>query len=229
MNQSNKLVALGDSILKGVLFNQDLDGRMHYSLSERGIVDRVADVMHFDAINLGKMGCTITIGERIVDRNIGKLVGAKYALMCYGGNDSDYDWLSIANDPSATHHPRTALDEFEKTYERLVNKVRNIGLTPIILSLPPMNPQVYFDFFSANFTQQQKNNVLSWLKGSVDTIFAGHELYNEAVRRVAKATDCLLVDITHALGDGSGLLCQDGIHPNCEGQYQIANIIIKNT
>ena len=223
-----KLAALGDSIIKGVLFTQEENGRGHYSLSDQNIVDRVGASLHSEVVNLGKMGCTIEAGERILDRHLGRLDGAKYVLMCYGGNDSDYDWKAIANCPEGEHLPKTPLRVFEKTYTRVVNKVREMGYTPLIMSLPPMDAQRYFDFFTSTFNEVQKSNVLKWLKGTVETIWAGHELYNDAVKRVANTTDSLLVDVTTTLGDGKGYLCDDGIHPNIAGQSKIASIIFKN-
>ena len=224
-----KFAALGDSIIKGVLFNQEENGLGHYSLSDRNIVDRVAERLHSEVLNLGKMGCTIEVGERILERHLTRLDGAQYVLMCYGGNDSDYDWKAIADHPEGEHYPKTPLRVFEKTYMRVVNKVRELGYTPLIMSLPPMDAQQYFNFFTSTFSEVQKSNVLKWLKGSINTIWAGHELYNDAVKRVANATDCVLVDCTTTLGDGKGYLCEDGIHPNLAGQSQIASIILRNT
>jgi lysophospholipase L1-like esterase len=228
MNWIMKIAALGDSIIKGVLFNKEENGRIHYSLSDRNIVDRVANGLHGEVLNLGKMGCTIEAGERILERNLARLEGARYVLLCYGGNDSDYDWNAIANSPESEHYPKTPLRIFEKTYMRVVNKVREMGYIPVIMSLPPMDAQRYFDFFTSTFSDVQKSNVLEWLKGSVETIWAGHELYNDAVKRVANATDCVLVDCTTTLGDGKGYLCEDGIHPNLAGQSKIASIILRN-
>ena len=224
-----KLAALGDSIIKGVLFTPEENGFGHYSLSDHNIADLVADNLHCEVVNLGKMGCTIETGERILERHINSLEGTKYVLMCYGGNDSDYDWKAIADHPDREHHPKTPLRIFEKTYARIVNKVRDMGYTPLVMSLPPMDAQQYFDFFTSTFTEEQKTNVLKWLKGSTETIWAGHELYNDAVKRIADATNSMLVDVTTSLGNGKGYLCADGIHPNLAGQSKIASIILRNT
>lgn len=228
MDTIMKLAALGDSIIKGVLFTQEENGRKHYSLSDQNIADRVAASMHCEVVNLGKMGCTIEAGERIVDHHLAHLEGAKYVLMCYGGNDSDYDWKAIADNPEAKHLPKTPLHIFETTYARVINKVREMGCTPLVLSLPPMNAQRYFDFFTATFSSQQKANVLKWLDGSVETIQVGHSSYNNAVRRVANATDSVLIDVTTSLGDERNYLCDDGIHPNMAGQSKIASFVIRN-
>ena len=223
-----KIVALGDSIIKGVLFNQESNGCGHYSLSDHNIVDRIADHLHGEAINLGKMGCTIETGERILERYLEQMNDATHVIMCYGGNDSDYNWKAIADAPNQEHLPKTPLNIFEKTYTRIINKVREKGHTPIIISLPPMNAQRYFDFFTSTFTDIQKLNILKWLKGGVDTICVGHELYNDAVKRIANDTNSILIDVTSCMGDGKAYLCYDGIHPNTIGQNKIANIIIKN-
>jgi lysophospholipase L1-like esterase len=224
-----KVVALGDSIIKGVLFNKEANGSGHYSLSDHNIVDRVAEGLHCEVLNLGKMGCTIETGERILEHHSARLDGARYVLLCYGGNDSDYDWKAIADRPEVEHQPKTSLRIFEKTYMRVINKVRKMGYTPLVMSLPPMDAQQYFDFFTSSFNKIQRANVLKWLKGSVNTIWAGHELYNDAVKRVANATNCVLIDCTTTLGDGKGYLCEDGIHPNVAGQSKIASIILRNT
>ena len=192
------------------------------------ITDVLADKLCCEVVNLGRMGATIEACERLFDRYLDRLEGAKYVLMCYGGNDSNYDWKAIANNPTAEHLPKTSLHVFEKTYVRIINKVRDLGYIPLILSLPPIDIHRYYTFFSSSFNDVQKFNVMQWLSGSLDTIWAGHELYNDAVRRVANTTDSLLVDITTSLGDNNCYLCDDGIHPNLLGQSKIASIILKN-
>lgn len=228
MNVLMKLVALGDSIVKGVLFTQEENGLTHYSFSDRNFIDRVGTYLHSDVVNLGKMGCTIEKGEGILDRHLSSLDGAKYVVMCYGGNDGDYDWKAIANNPTIEHSPKTPLGVFEKTYIRLIRKVRSLGYTPLILTLPPMDAESYYQHITSTFNQQQKQNVRMWLKDSINLIWAGHELYNDAVKRIASLTDSQLIDITTPLGNGNNYLCTDGIHPNLAGQRKIASIINRN-
>ena len=220
-----KLIALGDSIIKGVLLNIETTGQMHYALVENNIVDQVAQHLRVEPVNLGKMGCTIEVGERILDRHLASIENANYALLCYGGNDSDYDWRAIAQSPKAEHMPKTPISVFEKTYARMIDKLCQAGITPLIMSLPAMDAERYFEFFTSNFSTSEKNNVLQWLKGSIDTIWAGHELYNDAVKRVANAADVPLIDVSMSFKDLSKCLCADGIHPNRAGQANIATAI----
>ena len=223
----SKIIALGDSIIKGVILNIESNGKLHYALSDCNIVDQVANKTNHEVVNLGKMGCTIEAGERILDRHLGKIENAEYALLCYGGNDSDYNWRAIAQSPKGEHQPKTPISVFEKTYARIIDKVRQAGLTPIVMSMPAMDAERYYQFFTAVFSDEEKRNVSRWLKNGAEAIWAGHELYNDAVRRVAQACDVQLIDASTVFGDASKCLCVDGIHPNRLGQSKIASAIIK--
>lgn len=223
----SKIIALGDSIIKGVVLNIESNGKLHYALSDRNIVDQVANKTNHEAINLGKMGCTIETGERILDRHLGNIENAQYALLCYGGNDSDYNWRAIAQSPRGEHQPKTPISVFEKTYARIIDKVRQAGLTPIVMSMPAMDAERYYQFFTSVFSDEEKRNVSRWLKNGTDAIWAGHELYNDAIKRVATATDAMLVDVSKAFSQPDKYLCIDGIHVNAMGQTKIAAVITK--
>ena len=223
----SKIIALGDSIIKGVVLNIESNGKLHYALSDRNIVDQVANKTNHEAINLGKMGCTIEAGEKILDRHLGDIENAQYALLCYGGNDSDYNWRAIAQSPRGEHQPKTPISIFEKTYARIIDKVRQAGLTPIVMSMPAMDAERYYQFFTSVFSDEEKRNVSRWLKNGTDAIWAGHELYNDAIKRVAAATDAILVDVSKAFSQPDKYLCIDGIHVNAMGQTKIAAAITK--
>ena len=225
-----KLVALGDSVIKGVILNYEGE-RSRYSLADKSIVECCAERLGIESVNLGKMGCTIEAGERILNRFADKFAGAKYVLLECGGNDSDYDWKAIAEAPDAQHFAKTPIDVFESVYERVINKVKELGATPLVLSLPPMDAQRYFDFFSMGWMQELKDNVLRWLGGSTSAIMSGHELYNLATMRVAQRTGVQWVDVTSGLLKEHNLgayLCDDGIHPNEKGQKKMAEAVLQS-
>lgn len=224
----SKIIGLGDSLIKGVVMNVEETGRMHYALADHSIAELLASSKHMEAVNLGKMGCTIEAGERILDHHLPSIENAEYAILCYGGNDSDYNWRAIAANPQAEHQPKTAIGVFEKTYARIIGKVKAAGITPVVMSLPPMDSAKYYDFFTSVFSSEEKRNVSRWLKGGASAIEAGHELYNDAVKRVAASADALLVDVSSAMKEPSRYLCADGIHINAHGQQIIADLIGKS-
>ena len=223
-----KIVALGDSVIKGVILNREGENS-RYSLADKSIVECCAERLGIESVNLGKMGCTIEAGERILNRFADRLAGAKYVLLEYGGNDSDYDWRAIAEAPDGQHVAKTPIEVFEHVYERVINKVKELGAIPLVLSLPPMDAQRYFEFFSIGWTQELKENVLRWLGGSTNTIMSGHELYNLATMRVAQRTGVQWIDVTSGLlrdNHFRDYLCDDGIHPNEMGQRKMAEAIL---
>lgn len=225
-----KLVALGDSIIKGVLVQSEGE-RSRYSLADKSIVECCAEKLGGESLNLGKMGCTIEAGERILNRYLDKMSGAQYVLLEYGGNDSDYNWQEIAEAPEKEHFPRTRLEVFEQVYERVINKIKEMGAIPLVLSLPPMDAERYFAFFSQKWEDGFRANVMRWLGGSTNTIMSGHELYNLATMRVAQRTGAQWIDVTSGLLKGHNFrayLCDDGIHPNERGQRMIAEAVLQS-
>lgn len=225
-----KLVALGDSIIKGVLVRSEGE-RSRYSLADKSIVECCAEKLGGESLNLGKMGCTIEAGERILDRYLDKMSGAQYVLLEYGGNDSDYNWQEIAEAPEKDHFPRTRLEVFEQVYERVINRIKEMGAIPLVLSLPPMDAERYFAFFSQKWEEGFRANVMRWLGGSTNTIMSGHELYNLATMRVAQRTGTQWIDVTSGLlkdHNYRAYLCDDGIHPNERGQRMIAEAVLQS-
>lgn len=225
-----KLVALGDSIIKGVLVQSEGE-RSRYSLADKSIVECCAEKLGGESLNLGKMGCTIEAGERILNRYLDKMSGAQYVLLEYGGNDSDYNWQEIAEAPEKEHFPRTRLEVFEQVYERVINKIKEMGAIPLVLSLPPMDAERYFAFFSQKWEDGFRANVMRWLGGSTNTIMSGHELYNLATMRIAQRTGAQWIDVTSGLLKGHNFrayLCDDGIHPNERGQRVIAEAVLQS-
>ena len=225
-----KLVALGDSIIKGVLVQSEGE-RSRYSLADKSIVECCAEKLGGESLNLGKMGCTIEAGERILNRCLDKMSGAQYVLLEYGGNDSDYNWQEIAESPEKEHFPRTRLEVFEQVYERVINKIKEMGAIPLVLSLPPMDAERYFAFFSQKWEEGFRANVMRWLGGSTNTMMSGHELYNLATMRVAQRTGTQWIDVTSGLlkdHNYRAYLCDDGIHPNERGQRMIAEAVLQS-
>ena len=225
-----KLVALGDSIIKGVLVRSEGE-RSRYSLADKSIVECCAEKLGGESLNLGKMGCTIEAGERILDRYLDKMSGAQYVLLEYGGNYSDYNWQEIAESPEKEHFPRTRLEVFEEVYERVICKIKEMGAIPLVLSLPPMDAERYFAFFSQKWEDGFRANVMRWLGGSTNTIMSGHELYNLATMRIAQRTGAQWIDVTSGLLKGHNFrayLCDDGIHPNEQGQRMIAEAVLQS-
>ena len=138
-------------------------------------------------------------------------------LIDYGGNDCDFDWKSISENPSAEHEPKTPINKFVKVYTDIVERIKKYGIRPVITNLPPIEPQRYFDWFCRGLNRE---NLLNWLEG-VNAIYRFQELYSRKAEEIARNTGALLIDIRSTFLKERHLgrfLCEDGIHPNTNGQ-----------
>jgi len=145
--------------------------------------------------------------------------------MDYGGNDSDFKWKEIAECPEDEHLPNTPLDVFVDTYHKIIRMLKEKGIRPILTTLPPLSAQKFFHWFCKGLN---KENILKWL-GSVEAIYRWQENYSRAVEKIAVATNTLLVDLRGAFLKHrriENLLCEDGTHPNTEGQKIITQAFL---
>ena len=223
-----KVTALGDSVTRGVILTE----ANTYSLTDHSYMDIVSRELDLQVNNFGRFGSTIDMGDTMIRRHSDVISGSEYTFIEYGGNDCDFDWMKIADSPMEDYSPNTKLDDFKSRFVRLINKVRELGSKPIIISLPPILSSLYFSFFSRHMSDEQKENVIKWLGGSTDIISRWHESYNRALFMIAKETQTPVIDITTPFdtfrGDITSLFCADGIHPNDKGHRMIATAIINN-
>ena len=228
-----KVTAFGDSILKGVVLNSDASpfSKVPYVVTENKFSDECSRRLGVAVENYGKFGSTIVQGEAVIDRRLSTIAPGEYVILEYGGNDCDYNWSEIGKSPSDVHCPRTALAVFVERYSAVIDKIKAIGARPVLLSLPPLEPQRYFNYFSRLFCNVLKNNVMEWLKGVVYFIDRWHESYNLEVFKLAILKRVPVIDITSAfLGrrDYGDFMCADGIHPNERGHALIADSIVEH-
>ena len=210
----NNLFIIGDSLAKGIIYDES-DGR--YRPVGENIALNYAQKSGLQLKNFGMFGATVGKVERVLARHEQEIGEGDLVIIECGGNDSDFDWGKIAQDPAAAHVPMTPLERFAQGYAQLVNHVRALGATPLLINLPPVDAKRYFSWIARGKNAQ---NILSWLGGSEQYIYCWHEMYNMCVCRIAAQCHAALVDIRSAFlrrRDYAGLLCADGIHPNESG------------
>lgn len=222
MDQS--ICILGDSIAKGVVFDA---GRNRYSIARENLGKLLAQTTMCSVTNLSKFGSTVTDGFFRFEKQKEALQNCKAVLMNFGGNDSDFLWQEISAAPDAFHEPKTPIAFFEEIYLKLIESVKNCGITPVLLNLPPVDHARYFSWISRNLNAE---NILNWLGGSSEFIYRWHEQYNIAVHKIAQAANVKLIDIRSTfLGQRNyeSLLSADGIHPNENGHALIASAVLQ--
>ena len=156
MAEAKKLVIFGDSIAKGVMFQ---DGRYHLcrahdfdALAQQGVEVR----------NFAKMGACTDTGLAIAKKRL-ELCQDAQVLLFFGGNDCDFDWAAVARAPSVKHIPKTSLDAFEKMLVDSIEKIKKRGAMPVVCTTPPINPQKYFS--NVICTVADGSKVMEFLNG----------------------------------------------------------------
>lgn len=210
----------GDSLMKATMPDQAF--RYHFHL------DELRERYHRDGLTLtnrAKMGATVSKGLALVTHDAERGLDARYALVAYGGNDSDFDWAEIAAWPEAEHRPRTELGAFRRLLTQTLEVLRGAGVQPVLMSLPPIDAERYLSFICRNGLN--RGNILHWL-GDVQRIYRYQEAYSDTVATVAARQDVPLVDVRSSFlleRQLPQLIAADGIHLTMPGYVKLYDIL----
>jgi lysophospholipase L1-like esterase len=223
IKNSYSLVVCGDSISKGVIYDSE---RLRYATLKESFVNIVAESIKGTVYNAGRFGSTIIRG---VSKMYNDIVNntPDIVLIEFGGNDCDFNWDAVANDPNIDHKPNTDMPTFRKTLLDMISTLKNSDILPVLMTLPPLDPKKYFKWIAKGDPASERN-ILHWL-GSEERIFTWHNSYNEMIVDIASETKTLLIDVRAEFlkySDYSRFLCTDGIHPNVDGHSLIANVFL---
>ena len=90
----------GDSLLKATV----PDEQFHYHFHLPEVMERYSG-RQTEVVSRAKMGATIRKGQALLDHDLQRGLQADFALIAYGGNDSDFDWDAIQERPEEEHIP----------------------------------------------------------------------------------------------------------------------------
>lgn len=214
------LYVYGDSLLKATV--PDADFRYHFHWKE--LFDgREAELPA--VVNRAKMGATVRKGEALVQHDLQRGMDATVALVGYGGNDSDFDWTAIAQNPEETHLPHTPLTQFVQTLEKIVRSFRSHDVQPLLMTLPPIDAQRYLNFICRDGCN--RDNITHWL-GDTQRIYHYQEMYSAAIANCARHLDVPLIDVRSAFlpaRDLPEMIAADGIHLTMKGYEKMFTLL----
>ena len=98
--------------------------------------------------------------------------------------------------------------------------LRDAGVQPVLMTLPPIDSARYFDFISRRSDGQR---ILTWL-GDVGRIYRHQELYSDTVAALAMSEGLPLIDVRRQflpLRDLPRLIAADGIHLTIPGYRRL--------
>lgn len=219
MKKNISIGLFGDSILKGVQIDPI---NKKYYVDNHINIEMLSNKYFMQIKNYSYMGCTVTRGKQLLEKRLKNNMSWDAIIMDYGGNDCDYNWRAIAENPKDHHLPNTPIDLFKKTYYSIIDMLKATGIIPIITTLPPLEPSKFFKWFCADLN---KSNVLEWL-GGIDRIYYHQESYSKIIEEIANESQVPLIDLRKSFlkaGNVEKLLCEDGTHPNTLGQSVITS------
>jgi lysophospholipase L1-like esterase len=221
MEIMRKAAIFGDSIFRGIQLDPNTK---RYIVNNCIDLDKIGNKHLVTIDNFSLFGCTINKGNMMLQRRLEKR-SFDIVVLEYGGNDCDFNWKEIAERPYAKHVPNTTLAAFVDIYLKMINLLKEKCIKPVVATLPPLEPQRFFDWFCQGLN---KDNILKWL-GTVNTIYRWQEKYSRAIEYIAYKTDTLVIDIRGAFLQYfriDDLLCEDGTHPNSKGQHVITETFL---
>lgn len=218
MKQIHTVEVLGDSILKGIQLDPDTEKYVvKNEIDEAGLAERWDLQIH----NGSRFGCTAEKADRLLDRMLERGLGCDAVVMDFGGNDCDFKWLEIAENPKAPHPPAYSVENFLEIYSGMIQKLKAREILPVLTTLPPLEPWRFLNWWCRGGDEE---TVIRWMGGSVCNVYAHQEKYSRAVERLAQREQVPLVDIRGEFlkyGRLDETICMDGTHPNSKGQKLI--------
>ena len=206
----------GDSLLKATM----PDEQFHYHFHLPEVMERYSG-RQTEVVNRSKMGATIRKGQALLEHDLQRGMQADYALIAYGGNDSDFDWDAVQDSPRESHLPRTTLADFKQILLQMLRQLKDKGVQPVLMTLPPIDAQRYLDFLCRD--NLRRDRILDWL-GEPQMIYRHQELYADTAAEIALRENIPLIPVrqtflrNHRL---SQLIAADGIHLTVPGYEQL--------
>lgn len=216
--------------MKGVVAKptQICEGTTKYIISSEGSHTRHESTNRKGARHLFRFGTNNKKSASSRDRRLKEIKKGDTVVLEFGGNNCNYDWKAVSEAPEANHVPLMSLSDFRNLYEGMISQFRELGAKPVLLSLPVLLPQRYFDFVSQGLN---KENILKWLGGDVNKLSDWHEQYNRELFRLGKELNVPVVDISTVFLDRRSLgdcYSSDGMHPNKRGHAMIAETVMSS-
>lgn len=113
------------------------------------------------------------------------------------------------------------MSAFREKLRHTVTMLREKGIQPVLMSLPPIDATRYLAFICRDGLRKER--IMDWL-GDVQMIYRHQEMYSDAVTQLAYAEDLPLIPVREEfLNDHKlmRLIAADGIHLTMPGYERL--------
>ncbi len=225
-----KIICFGDSLTRGVSF---VKGRLR--ILKNNYPAYLQKFMSGDKRN-SEIGQAEVVNKGVFNDNSDLLLARlekdilhekpTFVIIGIGGNDCDFPWKEVAAQPNEEHEPKVPLARFANNLKELISTLDSYGITPVLTTLPPLDPARYYQTISSRFGTE----ISQWIC-KVGGIASWHSKYNRTVKNIAEEMDVFLIDVRNAIksrGQLKDLISDDGIHLTEKGYKIMAAEIYEN-
>lgn len=221
------IIVIGDSISRGFFFENQVIKKIEHSA-----IDSIEQMYSCKIHNLSVFGQTLkrAYEKKFHEKAVSLFEKTKQnvVVIALGGNDADYDWAKVEQEPNKKHFPKTKIDEFEKLLGDMIEYFQRNNAKVIVNSIFPIDSQRFFENVICKKYDSEK--ILEFLKNDVSNLSRHQESFNNTLVKVISKTKCQFLDYRSPIllqNDFLSYICEDGIHPNEKGHNFIARIICK--
>lgn len=205
-----KIVCFGDSLTRGVSV---VNGRLRivkknypYYLKEALLSNNesAVTVINKGVFNDSSESLLKRLEKDVMEEN------PDYVIIAIGGNDCNFNWNDVTENPEAEHQANVPIDRYLANIKTMIKRMKEAGITPIVMTLPPLDPVRYYQFLS----NQHGTSISHWIcmTGGIEY---WHGLYNERLSKLADEWNIAKIDVRKALkqaGSQQEIISDDGIH-----------------
>ena len=137
-----KVQIYGDSLMKGVV----VDENYHYKPLAKTLLAELQEATGVETVNRAHFGYTVGKGQAVLQKDLEGGMESDFAVIEFGGNDCDFNWPEVAQSPEVVHAPHTPLEKFLGTVTQMTQALKEKGIQPVLMSLPPLDAQRYLNF-----------------------------------------------------------------------------------
>ncbi|WP_226667942.1 SGNH/GDSL hydrolase family protein [Metabacillus litoralis] len=220
-----KIVCFGDSLTRGVSL---VKGRLRilkdsYPTSLQDLFSKNKD--HVNVINKGVFNDNSDLLLERLEKDVIH-ENPDYVIVGVGGNDCNFNWEEVAKKPLEEHNAIVPLDRYLNNIKTIIGQIHQSGITPIISTLPPLDPVRYYK----NISERYSPAISHWIS-QVGGIDYWHGIYNHHLNLLAEELNIMKIDVRTGIkkaGNLVDLISDDGIHLTAEGYKALSTEIHQN-
>ena len=141
-----KIICFGDSLTRGVTY---IKGRLrivkkNYPVILQKLIGQ-KETDSIQSVQIVNKGVFNDNSNHLLERLEKDVLMEKpsIVLIGIGGNDCNFRWAEVAEAPLDTHTAAVPLNLYMDNIKTIISRVKEEGITPILLTLPPLDPVRY--------------------------------------------------------------------------------------